>query len=120
MLARPVVLLTPRKSSHPSQLLSRQQLASASPLSATLMNLLASVANKRLTLGLSPLDATLTKAEGRAYSSHSGTPRARPLSPGLTTARPRTLHLLFPIPASPPLHKSPVTKSPVVHLSFIQ
>jgi hypothetical protein len=37
---------------------------SATPLSATLMNLPASVANKRLTLRLSPLDATLTKNIG--------------------------------------------------------
>ena len=64
MLARPVVRLTPRKYSHPSQLLSRQQSASASPLSATLMNLLASVANKRLTVTLSPLDATVTRNRG--------------------------------------------------------
>src|SRR5713226_6405118 len=35
-----------------------------SPLAATLMDLLASVANKRLTAGLSPLDATLTKNQG--------------------------------------------------------
>jgi hypothetical protein len=35
-----------------------------SPLAATLMDLLASVANKRLTVWLSPLDATLTKNRG--------------------------------------------------------
>src|SRR6266852_1314171 len=35
-----------------------------SPLAATLMDLPASVANKRLTVGLSPLDATLTKNRG--------------------------------------------------------
>ncbi len=59
------VLLTPPKSSHPSQLLSRQQYDPVSPLAATLMDLPASVANKRLTVGLSPLDATLTKNKGR-------------------------------------------------------
>src|SRR6266404_4440054 len=64
MLARQAVLLTPPKSSHPSQLLYRQQSAPISPLAATLMNLPASVANKRLTVGLSPLDATLTKNRG--------------------------------------------------------
>ena len=64
MLARQVVLLTPPKSSHPSQLLSRQQPAPVSPLAATLMSLPASVANKRLTAELSPLDATLTKNMG--------------------------------------------------------
>src|SRR5712691_1756363 len=35
-----------------------------SPLAATLMDLPASVANKRLTVGLSPLDATLTRNRG--------------------------------------------------------
>ncbi len=64
MLARQVVLLTPPKSPHPSQLISRQQSAPVSPLAATLMDLPASVANKRLTAWLSPLDATLTKTGG--------------------------------------------------------
>jgi hypothetical protein len=59
------VLLTPPKSSRPSQLLSRQQSDPVSPSAATLMDLPASVANKRLTVGLSPLDATLTKNKGR-------------------------------------------------------
>src|SRR5713101_6051920 len=65
MRPRHAVLLTPPpKSSHPSQSLPRQQSASVSPLAATLMDLPASVANKRLTVGLSPLDATLTKNRG--------------------------------------------------------
>ena len=38
--------------------------SSLSPVAATLMDLRASVANKRLTAGLSPLDATLTKNRG--------------------------------------------------------
>jgi len=38
--------------------------SSLSPLDATLMDLPASVANKRLTAKLSPLDATLTKTRG--------------------------------------------------------
>jgi hypothetical protein len=54
------VLLT----SHLRALLSRQQSAPVSPLAATLMDLPASVANKRLTAGLTPLDATLTKNTG--------------------------------------------------------
>src|SRR6266699_5689472 len=58
------VLLTPPKSSHPRPLLSRQQPAPISPLAATLMDSPASVANKRLTSGLSPLNATLTKYRG--------------------------------------------------------
>jgi len=58
------VLLTPTSSSHLSPLLSRQQLAPLTPLAATLMRFLASVANKRLTTGLSPLAATLTKNMG--------------------------------------------------------
>src|SRR5258708_13129699 len=64
MLARRAVPLTPSKSSHPKLLLSRQHFAPISPLDATLMNLPASVANKRLTAWLSPLDATLTKNRG--------------------------------------------------------
>src|SRR5260370_12234519 len=47
-----------------TQLLSRRQPASLSPLAATLMDLLASVANKRLTAELNPLDATLTENQG--------------------------------------------------------
>src|ERR1700693_4894019 len=43
---------------------SRQQFACVSPLAATLMDSLASVANKRLTASLTPLDATLTKNRG--------------------------------------------------------
>jgi hypothetical protein len=65
MSARQVVLLAPSKSSHPRRLLSRQHCASISPLSATLMNLPASVANKRLTPAPNRLDATLTKNTGR-------------------------------------------------------
>src|SRR5882724_9101193 len=64
MLARQVVLLTPPESSYPTQFLFRQQSAPISPLAATLMNSLASVADKRLTAWLSPLDATLTKNRG--------------------------------------------------------
>src|SRR5260370_17629229 len=58
------VLVTPPKSSHPKSLLPRRHFASISPLAATLMDLLASVANKRLTAELNPLDATLTKNQG--------------------------------------------------------
>src|SRR6266567_7331213 len=64
MLARHAVLLTPLESPHPKALLSRQPPPPISPLAATLMNLLASAANKRLTVELSPLDATLTKYRG--------------------------------------------------------
>src|SRR6266481_91397 len=64
MCAGQLVLLIPPKSSHPRPLLSRQQSAPISPLSATLMNLPTSVANKRLTQKLSPLDSALTKNTG--------------------------------------------------------
>jgi len=64
MPARQVVLLTPSKSSHPSQLLSRQHSAPITPLAATLMDFPATIANKSLTAGLTPLDATLTKNRG--------------------------------------------------------
>src|SRR6266436_5297142 len=43
---------------------SPQPTIALSPLAATLMDFLASVANKRLTARLSPLDATLTKYTG--------------------------------------------------------
>src|SRR6266850_461470 len=65
MLARHAVLPTRSESSHPTQLLSRQHFDRVSPLGATLMCPLASVANKRLTAELNPLDATLTKNRGR-------------------------------------------------------
>jgi hypothetical protein len=55
---------TPSNSSHPWPLLSRQRTAPVNPLSATLMKLPASVANKRLTAKLTPLAATLTKNRG--------------------------------------------------------
>src|SRR6266851_2551006 len=64
MGARQAVLLTPSNSIHQSRLLSRQHFAPISPLDATLMDLPASVANKRVTSWLSPLDATLTKNRG--------------------------------------------------------
>src|SRR2546425_11541841 len=67
MPARHAVLLTPLESPHPKALLSRQSPPPISPLAATLMNLLASAANKRLTVELSPLDATLTKYRGTSF-----------------------------------------------------
>src|SRR5260370_4122727 len=88
MLARQVVLLTPPRSSYPSQLLSRQQPAPVSPLAATLMNLPASVANKRLTPWLSPLDATLTKNRG----GRKLTNRKHPNAPFVSTTLLRDAH----------------------------
>src|ERR1700675_3101555 len=64
MASRRAVLLTPSRSSHLTQLLSRQQSAPISPLAATVMYLSASIANKRLTRLLNPLDATLTRNRG--------------------------------------------------------
>ena len=64
MLARQAVLLTLPRSSHPRPLLSRQHYAPVSPLAATLTNLPASIANKRLTQSLNPFDSTLTKNTG--------------------------------------------------------
>src|SRR6267378_8026823 len=71
MHPRHAVLLTSSKSSHPSQLLSRQHIVRVSPLAATFMVSPASVANKRLTVGLSSLDATLTKIRGRGLQLSS-------------------------------------------------
>jgi hypothetical protein len=53
-----------------------------SPLAATLMDLPASVANKRLTVWLTPLDATLTKNRGGTPFK----PRAYLFSSGLSSA----------------------------------
>src|SRR6266850_2044182 len=64
MASRCAVILTPSRSSHPTQLLSRQHSAPISPLAATLMDLPTSVANKGFTRSLSLLAATLTKNRG--------------------------------------------------------
>ena len=72
MASRRAVILTPSRSSHPTQLPSRQQSAPISPLAATLMDLPTSAANKRLTRLLSPSDATLTK--NRGWGAPRGTP----------------------------------------------
>src|SRR6266481_4806183 len=90
MRPRYAVPLTPSKSSHPTQLPSRQHFVRVSPLDATLMISLVSVADKRLTTRLSPLDATLTKNVGEGgvpnfparLSLQAGThPFPYPLSP---------------------------------------
>jgi hypothetical protein len=111
ILARHVVLLTPSKSCHPRPFLSRQQPALLSPLAATLADLPASVANKRLTAILSPLAATLTKNRGAHPPSQSvfslltsHLPEIRPgqgmLFFALTEHGPRvTEHLSLPSPA---------------------
>src|SRR5258706_9141720 len=69
-----LVLLTPSRSSHRTQLFSRQQFTPISPLPATLMNLPTNVANKRLTRYLNPLDATLTKNRGWGALLYSRAP----------------------------------------------
>ena len=69
MGARQIVLQTSSKSSHPCSLLSRQHLAPVSLLVATLMNLPASIANKKLTSNLNPLNAALTKIRGAGTPS---------------------------------------------------
>jgi len=58
------VLLTPPKSSGPTQLPSCKQVAPVSPLDSTLVNSLVSAGNKELTGNLSPLDSALTKNRG--------------------------------------------------------
>jgi hypothetical protein len=60
----PTNIQVPPKARHTRALLHRQHLAPLSPLAATLMDHPASVANKRLTANLTPLDATLTKNRG--------------------------------------------------------
>src|SRR6266481_5797068 len=58
------VLLTPPKSSGPTQLPSCKQVAPVSPLDSTLLNSVVSAENKELTENLSLLDSTLTKNRG--------------------------------------------------------
>src|SRR6267142_2407330 len=65
MRLRHAVLLTSSKSSHLTQLPSRQHIVRITSLDATLMCFPVNVANKRLTVGLSSLDATLTRIGGR-------------------------------------------------------
>src|SRR5258708_4762560 len=101
MRPRHAVLLTPSKSLGLSQLLSRQHHASVSPLAATLMGLPASVANKRLTVGLSPLDATLTKNTGVRASFPFWN------SPHVTNVRPSRLALASASDSAPRLPLSP-------------
>ena len=84
MRSRRVVLLTPSVSFHPRQLPFCQQSAPVNPLDATLINLPASVANKRLTANLSPLDATLTRnGGGGSLSSTFGRSDVQTLRPPL-------------------------------------
>src|SRR5258708_30437932 len=104
--ARQAVLLTPPRFSHPSRLLSRQHLACASPLAATLMHLPASVAKKRLTAGLSPLAATLKKNTGyllqaKSFSLSFSRCSLQLLSvpPSLCGCRSAS-HLPYPLPSS--------------------
>ena len=68
MRPRHAVHITSSKSSHHIQLLSRQHFVRVSPLAATFMVSPASVANKRLAVRISSLDATLTKIRGREGS----------------------------------------------------
>jgi hypothetical protein len=60
----PTNIQVPSKACHTRALLDRQHLAPLSPLAATLTDHPTSVANKRLTVNLTPLDATLTKKRG--------------------------------------------------------
>src|SRR6266481_9162733 len=109
MLARQVVHLTPSKSPAPSQLLSRQHFVRISPLAATLMDLPASVANKRLTAELSPLAATLAKNRG------VGVPRGTPSSASVKIAV-LSFHAVTNCPLFPreeqPLYSHALTNCP--------
>jgi hypothetical protein len=78
--ASQVVLQTPSKSLGFRKLPSREPFACVSPLAATLMDTPTSVANKRLRVRLTPLDATLTKNRGvgSAPPVRSAYPSLRP------------------------------------------
>src|SRR6266481_5822920 len=109
MCPRQVVLLTPPKSSCPTQLLSRQQDA-VNPLATTLMNLPASVANKGLTRSLSPLDSALTKNRGWGALLYSRAPSCSEWGPPLCAsdkdAHPTRMRILSPPTAEEPTHGS--------------
>jgi hypothetical protein len=74
-----------------------------SPSAATLMELRASVANKRLTPILTPLNATLTKNWGEGCSQHSDLPTYKPSNgvPALCALCPKSVSQLFCIQAVP-------------------
>src|SRR6266850_82188 len=73
------VLLTPPKSSGPTQLPSCKQVAPVSPLDSTLVNSLVSMENKELTENLSLLDSTLIKNRGWGPSHPHFATRRLPL-----------------------------------------
>src|SRR6266478_4872140 len=98
MRPRHAVLLTPPKSCHPSQLLSRQYTVRVNPLEATLMCSPVNVASKRLTAWLSPLDATLTKNRGWGRSG--------------AILRPPIFRTLFQVPYPVSLLFATLTKTP--------
>src|ERR1700737_4615287 len=79
---------------------SAQFWCSASPLDATLMDLPASVANKTLTAGLRPLDATLTKNWGMGlFFPFSNSPYVTNVRPSrLALASASYSPLLLPLP----------------------
>ena len=132
MSARQVVLQTPSRLPQPIPLLFCQHLVPVSPLAAALMDLPASIANKRLTPRLTPLDATLTKNRGvgtRSCTSHHSSTFSishfpSPNSYGITSlAAP---HPLTPIESNPYKNSrgeecgpfsAPATKLPA-HLCF--
>src|SRR5258708_7747534 len=107
MCPRQAILLTPPRSSHPGRLLSRQHFACVNPLTATLMQLPASVANKRLAEWLSPLAATLTKNTGYLLQAKSFSLSFSRCSLQLLLSVPPSLcgyrsasHLPYPLPSS--------------------
>src|SRR6266851_5086026 len=109
MRPRPAVLPTPTSSSHRSPLLSRQQLSSLTPLAATLMDFPASVANKRLTAGLNPLDATLTEnreERGVMVNQHPPELDVWTFRRSDVAAFQRTFHSLFSLFAQRVFHNS--------------
>ena len=109
MRPRPAVLPTPTSSSHLSPLLSRQQLPPLTPLAATLMDCPASVANKRLTTGLSPLDATLTENRGEGgviVNQHPPELDVWTFRRSDVAAFQRTFHSLFSLFAQRVFHNS--------------
>src|SRR5580700_10283099 len=87
------IVQTPATSPYLSALLSRQHAAHVNPLTATHMNLSASVANKRLAAKLTPLDATLTKNRGWGPVPRPSLMEANRVIPGGVPLRTKNLQL---------------------------
>jgi hypothetical protein len=133
MRPRHAILLTPsnlcafarflgEESPHPTQLISRPHTVRVSPLDATLMIFPASVANKRLTIGLSSLDATLmrnTGGGGVLLLTRLATKHVYPERPsGAEGPLSHAAKCVCPTRPNVPAFNPRIAQNPVAHPSF--